>query len=92
MGYFPNGTAGEDYYERWCARCLHENPDKEITCAIWMVHLLRNYDECNNDESILHALIPRTKNGLGNERCTMFVDRGLLSNLQIERFEHEAAP
>ena len=27
----------------------------------------------NDDSSILHLLIPRSKDGLGNEQCTMFV-------------------
>jgi len=32
-----------------------------------LAHLLHNYDECNNDKSILVLLIPRSENGLGNE-------------------------
>lgn len=88
MGYFSNGTEGEIYYEQWCARCLHDNPDKAIHCTIWNLHLLNNYDECNKPDSYLHALIPRE--GMGNGRCAMFVDRGLMSNLAIQRFESDA--
>lgn len=73
MGYFPNGTAGEMYEAQYCCHCIHQNgPDGESGCAIWLAHLLYNYDECNNDKSILHILIPKTKDGLGNERCMLF--------------------
>lgn len=89
MGYFSNGTEGRDYQDKWCFRCLHDNYDKQIFCPIWDAHLSYAYD--GDYAAVLDLLIPRTKDGLGNERCTMFVDRGLLSNLQIERFEHEAA-
>lgn len=88
MGYFSNGSEGDGYQQAYCNRCLHDNYEKGIYCPIWNMHLRDNYKECNNAESHLHDLIPRGKEG-GNERCTMFVDRGLLSNLQIEKFEHE---
>ena len=89
MGYFSNGAEGEMYQDEWCSRCLHDNPDKDIHCPVWGLHLTMNYAECNKPESHLHVLIPRSKDHLGNERCTMFVDRGLLSNLAIEKFESE---
>lgn len=89
MGYFSNGSEGQEYQEHYCERCLHDNFDKGIYCPIWNLHLLDNYKECNNEHSYLHELIPREK-PTGNGRCKMFVDRGLLSNLQIEKFEHEA--
>lgn len=91
MGYFSNGTEGGDYQDEYCSRCLHDNPDKGIYCPIWNLHLRDNYKECNNKESYLHVLIPRErgKHYVGNARCTMFVNRGLLSNLQIEKHEHE---
>ena len=89
MGYFANGSEGESYQQRYCDRCLHDNPEKEVYCPIWNLHLQDNYRECNNKQSYLHILIPRNEGG-GNGRCTMFVDRGLLSNLQIEKFEHDA--
>lgn len=67
MGYFPNGTSGMDYEEQWCLKCVHHE-----NCAVWLAHMLHNYDECNNPDSILHMLIPLSKNGLGNEKCRMF--------------------
>jgi hypothetical protein len=76
MGYFPNGSSGSDYEAQYCSRCVHQNgPDGTSGCAVWLAHLLDNYDECNQDESILDLLIPRTKDGLANERCRMFVPR-----------------
>lgn len=70
MGYFPNGSAGMDYTQKYCDRCIHGDEDG---CAVMLAHLLHNYDECNKKDSILHLLIPKTKDGLGNEQCTMFV-------------------
>jgi hypothetical protein len=68
MGYFPNGTSGCMYEEQYCIHCLHEGD-----CAVWEAHMLRNYDECNNKDSILHLLIPRDAKGF-NEKCKMFFE------------------
>ncbi len=69
MAYFANGTEGMIYEDRYCVRCVHyEN------CAILNLHFLYNYDECNKKDSMLHYLIPRSKDGLSNEKCTMFYD------------------
>lgn len=71
MGYFPNGTAGESYHEEYCSKCLHDQ--QEGGCPIWFLHGLHNYDECNKPESFLHVLIPRSKDGIGNRECSMFL-------------------
>lgn len=71
MGYFSNGSEGMDYEAKWCARCVH---DIKNNCPIWLAHLIHNYKECNNKESILHMLIPRSKDGLWNEQCKMFLE------------------
>ncbi len=71
MAYFPNGTAGDMYEAEYCSRCIHR--DDKNGCAVMLAHLLHNYDECNNKESILHILIPRNSEG-DNEQCTMFVE------------------
>lgn len=84
MGYFPNGTEGMLYEQDFCERCLHNEG-----CAVWLAHTLRNYDECNKAESILHILIPRTKDGLGNEQCRMFVDETFLSPLARAQFRSQ---
>lgn len=90
MGYFSNGTEGMSYQEQFCDRCLHDNADKGIYCPVWNLHLRDNYKECNNEGAAIHQLIPRSKTDLGNDRCKMFVDRGMLSNLQIEKYESDA--
>jgi hypothetical protein len=73
MGYFSNGSEGGDYEHYHCNQCVHQNgPDGETPCVVWMAHLLCNYDECNKPESILHMLIPRLKDGMGNGKCKMF--------------------
>jgi hypothetical protein len=71
MGYFPNGTAGADYEDRVCSECVHH----EGGCAVMLAHLLLNYEECNNEKSALHLLIPKSKDGLDNEQCAMFFDK-----------------
>lgn len=71
MGYFSNGTEGECYYDAYCARCVH---DKDQSRPVWAAHLMHNYDECNNENSILHILIPRNESGLGNKQCAMFIE------------------
>jgi hypothetical protein len=71
MGYFSNGTEDECYFEQYCSRCIHNDPDKG--CNVWFLHMLHNYEECNKKDSFLHVLIPRSKDGLSNEQCSMFV-------------------
>ena len=71
MGYFSNGTESESYEAKYCNRCVHQKPD-DGGCAVFFAHLLYNYEECNKEDSILHLLIPRKKEGLGNEQCAMF--------------------
>jgi len=72
MGYFPNGTEGDLYFAKYCERCLHrDGQDGKSGCAVWLAHMLHNYDECNNDKSILNLLIPVTER-LDNVQCTMF--------------------
>lgn len=86
MAYFSNGTDGMAYKAQWCSQCLHRNG-----CAVLVAHMIHNYGECNRDYSILHILIPRSADKLRNLRCRMFVERGLLSNMAIMKFETEKA-
>lgn len=90
MGYFSNGTEGMDYQSRYCSKCLHDNPKTDLMCPVWQAHMIRNYQDCNDKGAALHMLIPRADDGLGNDKCRMFIDRGLLSNLAIQKFEHDA--
>jgi len=71
VGYFSNGTEGTSYQEAYCSECIHNQ--QEAGCPIWLLHMLHNYEECNKKESFLHILIPRSKDGLGNEVCSMFL-------------------
>ncbi len=76
MGYFSNGTAGELYEANHCSLCVHgpiARPD--TLCPVWSLHLLHNYADCDKPDSMLHALIPLSEDGLGNEQCTMFIER-----------------
>jgi hypothetical protein len=73
VGYFSNGCEGDSYFAAYCEHCIHrDGADGKSGCVVWLAHLLHNYDECNNKDSILHLLIPR--NGIVNEKCTMFVE------------------
>lgn len=73
MGYFSNGSAGDAYEAEYCHRCVHED-NEGAGCAVMLAHLIHNYDECNNDNSILHLLIPRDQDGW-NEQCRMFIEK-----------------
>ncbi|MGI9485425.1 MAG: hypothetical protein ACR2RF_05995 [Geminicoccaceae bacterium] len=87
MGYFSNGTEGMAYEARYCDRCIHQNgPDGNGGCQVWLLHMLHNYEECNKEDSFLHILIPLTKDGLGNEQCTMFIDKlGETSEADVQK-------
>jgi len=77
MGYFPNGSAGDAYEAEYCHRCIHENgKDGKSGCHVMLAHLIHNYKESNNEDSILHMLIPRDKEGW-NQECEMFVEKKL---------------
>ncbi len=69
MGYFANGVEGDDYYEAYCSRCVH---DQNGSCPIWLLHILYNYQESDNEHSFLDLLIPRSDDGGGNEQCRLF--------------------
>jgi hypothetical protein len=82
MAYFSNGTEGVAYQERYCNRCLHDINER---CPIWLLHLLHNSAGANNPEHFLHALIPRTKDGLDNERCELFVGNTMMTLDELQR-------
>lgn len=76
MGYFSNGTEGEIYYERYCSRCVH---NRNEDCPVWDAHLLFSYRDCNDEQSILHMLIPR--DGVRNAACRLFVEEKAAGDL-----------
>jgi hypothetical protein len=71
MGYFSNGTEGMAYEARYCDNCVHQGPADGPGCVVWLAHMLWNYRDCTDNDSILHLLIPR--NGIENEQCRMFL-------------------
>lgn len=75
MGYFPNDDAGINYEIEYCERCVHHNL-YEGGCAVWRAHMLHDCLEQNNEDSILHILIPRSADKLDNEQCRMFWPKG----------------
>jgi hypothetical protein len=70
MGYFANGTQGRMYEEYYCQRCIHY----EKGCAVLAAHYVYNYNECNNDKSILNILIPINEEKCDNDECNMFIE------------------
>lgn len=70
MGYFSNGTEWECYEAQYCSRCVHHKTEPGEGCAVVLLHMTRNYKDCNDEDSPLHVLIPR--DGIRNGRCAMF--------------------
>jgi hypothetical protein len=93
MGYFSNGTEGDSYEAAFCFRCIHQNgKDGQSGCAIWLAHMLHNYEECNKPESILHLLIRRgdwKKGEPWNFECEMFVEKPFDDKRQMHLFTQE---
>lgn len=71
MGYFSNGTEGDSYIDSVCSKCV--NHGNVGGCPCMMAHVLWNYEECNKPDSILHKMIPRTKEG--NGKCIFFFEK-----------------
>lgn len=69
MAYFPNGSAGLAYQERYCFNCA--NADDEGCCAIWDCHVVFGYNASEAETSILNFLIPEDDKGFPAE-CSMF--------------------
>lgn len=85
MGYFANGTEGEMFHERNCAKCLHWREEGPM-CPVLSVHHDWNYaqydrkdgvdtPEAKRTKAILDVLIPPSKCGLYNGRCAMLIER-----------------
>lgn len=79
MAYFSNGTEGAIYEEHYCSRCQHYRGMDG--CPILSAHMLYNYRDCNDETSILHILIPRSKDKLSNEQCAMFIEKQAVGDL-----------
>ena len=68
MGYFSNGSEGDDYIMEYCENCVHHG-----SCAVLYLHEEYNYQEANNKDSFLNYFIPR--DGLSNGKCKMFYEK-----------------
>ena len=78
MAYFPNGTSGRMYQDKWCNNCLHWPQDPEDGgCDVWFAHLLHNYEGAAR--GVLDTLIPE-KDGEPQE-CSMFLLRAAYQSL-----------
>ena len=46
MAYFSNGSAGEAFESRWCAKCaLYPIVDGDPPCPVLYVHMMFNYEQ-----------------------------------------------
>ena len=70
MGYFSNATEGDFYESIYCIKCIHNHP--ECGCPCLEAHKIWNYAECNNEDSLLHKMIPRE--GIENKKCIFFME------------------
>ena len=74
MAYFSNGSEGEQFREENCDRCVH---DLKQGCAIWLLHLTRNYEQLKETpdgkavKEMLNTLIPQDKDGFAR-KCSLF--------------------
>jgi hypothetical protein len=76
MAYFPNGSSGINYHEKYCSRCknLKDLDDgRGFGCPIWDLHTVHNYDQVKNADfkRILESFIPTKENGFP-AKCLMF--------------------
>jgi hypothetical protein len=79
MGYFSNSSEYCAYKDRWCANCLNNT---ENGCPIMDTHLLFGGGH-QAAQVVLNHLIPEAKDGLSNERCTMFRAKGQPRRLKL---------
>ena len=80
MAYFPNGTSGEIYQEKYCYQCKNWKLREGIaveSCPILDVHFSVNYSQCRNKDikRILEMLWPTGKDGYPGQ-CSMFEHNG----------------
>jgi hypothetical protein len=88
MGYFSNGTEGEAYTARYCNQCEHDRiwrEQEKDPCQVWNMHLIHNGAKGDLGEQ-LDQFIPRTKDGLGNEQCRMFVPVSRLKKTPLDSY------
>lgn len=85
MAYFSNGTEGDMYEAKYCARCFHRKTIEGVlgpyeTCPVWEAHMEWNYEQCSEPhvKAILDLLIPPKGGGFNGQfpaQCAMFHER-----------------
>jgi hypothetical protein len=78
MGYFSNGSEGDDYWNAHCRRCVHWHHIHGCPC--WSVHEWLNYDECNKPDSALHYMIPLDEKH-NNKQCIYWAQKPEVKNV-----------
>lgn len=76
MAYFSNGSEGSAYEAKYCENCIHwvaEIEGEHKSCPVWDIHALYNYGRSEGKDEVMDSLIPRSKDKLSNEQCTMFI-------------------
>lgn len=76
MGYFPHGTSGMVYQEKYCERCRNWkdlDDGRGHGCPVWDMHLVHNYDQVKNKgfKRILDSFIPMDAKR-NPKQCLMF--------------------
>jgi len=91
MAWFSNGTEGEIYQDRYCARCVNYrdlDDGRGHGCPIWDAHLLFMEGSKKPDaQEVLDHLIPREEEPPRfAAQCSMFLEAR-----EIPAPEHDAA-
>jgi hypothetical protein len=73
MAYFPNGSDGDYYLEKYCNKCIHGI--QSLPCPVMSLHLEWNYDAVGDKADLtkkqaLDTLWPC--DGVHNGDCAMF--------------------
>lgn len=72
MAYFSNGTEGMIWEQKWCSRCVHQDPSDGDGCPILTLHVVFNGDE-GDVRTALDMLIPNGNRGPG--KCALFFEK-----------------
>ena len=78
MAYFSSGSEGSHYTQKYCDRCIHGDGP----CPVLWLHLEWNYEAIGNatKKTALNTLWPVTADGIHNEACKLFHDKGESDN------------
>ena len=88
MGYFANGTAGEDFQCRFCFQCANwrldeQNPDRGEGCPVWDAHLIAGSQHPE------HAKNERDRGAAETTRMLLGVLIGVERRLAVRHLHHQ---